>query len=199
MSFTGNQETLVVDDAIQPSPVISPLPEISPVDVVIASPVNDIANIESSSPLVSPVNAAIVSPVVDAHTADIVQVSPIQHNVHLFISTTTNFTQPTQQYKPKIPPVNIPTNLPVLTKQPTGEGIEIKRANQISNIDPSKTIEFYLSIVAEQSMVDGTSMEVYHTETFAAIRPMFDLSAGIGVHSSPGVSLLLLLVSFGLF
>eukprot|EP00835_Amoeboradix_gromovi_P002466 NODE_140_length_17926_cov_0.139620.p12 type:complete len:172 gc:universal NODE_140_length_17926_cov_0.139620:10568-11083(+) len=104
-------------------------------------------------------------------------------------------TTPVLGSSPGVSP-ELKNNLPLVTNPSRPSDAVVKFADQVQNNDPSKTVEYFLSVVAEQTVVDNKTMDVYKTKTFAQIRPIYGVSASEGFLK---MELILLLLLFGFF
>eukprot|EP00834_Sanchytrium_tribonematis_P008308 NODE_934_length_3016_cov_1.575591.p4 type:complete len:137 gc:universal NODE_934_length_3016_cov_1.575591:1419-1009(-) len=93
-------------------------------------------------------------------------------------------------------------NSPILSPTPTtAPQIEAKNfesvygpVKEVTNLDPSKTIEYSLSVVLSKSVDGSSTFDVYKTETFAIIRPIYHESSAASVFWP-----FLILILFGIF
>ena len=76
-----------------------------------------------------------------------------------------------QQNNVPVVPV-VPVNAPLLSESPKGQNVEIKPASQVTVVDPTKTIEYFVSYGLTQTVLDDKTTSVYKTQTYAAIRPI---------------------------
>eukprot|EP00835_Amoeboradix_gromovi_P005788 NODE_584_length_6418_cov_0.079601.p3 type:complete len:267 gc:universal NODE_584_length_6418_cov_0.079601:1344-2144(+) len=63
-----------------------------------------------------------------------------------------------------------PSDVPMRTSPPSsGTNVE---ADEVNNIGPGKTVEYYMSVTATNTVINGVSTEILMTKKYANIRPM---------------------------
>eukprot|EP00835_Amoeboradix_gromovi_P002467 NODE_140_length_17926_cov_0.139620.p13 type:complete len:146 gc:universal NODE_140_length_17926_cov_0.139620:11442-11879(+) len=139
--------------------------------------------------------SAVSSPTPSGNTAQFAPIATTSDNNTVStngqppLNPNQNVTPPNQQN------VGVSNNLPILTESPKGSGLEVKPINQVT-LDPSKTVDYFVSYALTQTVIDDKTTMVYKSQTFAAIRPLTPKSESIYMLPNLFASFLLLLLIF---